>query len=166
MAVWLIRAGGSGDPFLPQFHEYNAAVFSYKEGEDIRGLTKEEMIARFEGKPYLDPDRAGEVISAYNAGRYARELIKIRDEVKRGDYLYTSVKGRKEYLIGRVKKNPYEYHPEHDRDHRHIVRTKWAAPVLAADLGELFPYLNTARRTIRIPEQQEELAEYAAQLFV
>ncbi|WP_406368178.1 hypothetical protein [Streptomyces sp. NBC_01546] len=91
MTVWLIAAGGPGDPLLPQFRQYKAAVFSYKEGGDIRGIAREDLAASFEGKPYLDDPRR--VVNAGAAGKYARELGKIRDEVKRGDYLDASLKG-------------------------------------------------------------------------
>ncbi|MEU9858916.1 hypothetical protein [Streptomyces sp. NPDC047974] len=165
MTVWLISAGGSGDPYLPAFREHKAAVFSYKEGGDISSLkTQEEIAARFAGKPYLD--QVGKVIKTRSADKYARELIKIRSGVERGDYLYTPLKGGREFLIGRVKKNPYEYRPENDIDHRHILRTKWATPVLAAELGEeLVPHLGTHRHTIRTPKEQQALTAFADRLF-
>lgn len=160
MTVWLISAGGSDDAFLPKFHEYKAAVFSFKEGGDISGLTKAQIIARFEGQPYLD--KPGKIIERSTAIRYASQLIHIRDHVKKGDYLFTRIEGGAKFLIGRVKKNPYEYHPEHDVDHRHILRTKWATPVLAETLADLVSDLGTHRWTIRTPKNtQQELTKFA-----
>ncbi|MCJ1677179.1 hypothetical protein MTF65_07455 [Streptomyces sp. APSN-46.1] len=166
MTVWLIMAGGSDDAYLDAFHEEKGAVFSFKEGGDIRGLDKKAIIERFENKEYIDGPRKGKVISHHNAVRYASQILKIRDEVKRGDYLYTSLKDGAEFLIGRVKKDPYEYRPDNHQDHRHILRTKWGAPTNTAAipahlLCELGPY----RHTIRTPRQQEELAAYAGRLF-
>lgn len=53
----------------------------------------------------------------------------------------------------------------HNRDHRHMLRTKWAAPVLAEARGALAPHLNTSRHTIRIPREQQALGDSAALLF-
>ncbi|MER7822844.1 hypothetical protein ABTX85_09805 [Streptomyces sp. NPDC096097] len=169
MTVWIIAAGGAGEPFLPVFREYKAAVFSYKEGGDTSKMTEAEMIAAFEGKPYLETPR--KIISSDNARRYAREMIKIRDHVERGDYLYAPLKKNTEFLIGRVKKDPYRYEPEHDRDHRHLVRTKWAPTVTAAEIAEelgalVVSKLPTFRHTIRAPKvYQAELTAYADKLF-
>ncbi|WP_183068970.1 hypothetical protein [Streptomyces sp. gCLA4] len=166
MTVWLISAGGSNSLFLPQFREYKAAVFSYKEGGDIRGLDKEAVYAAFEGKTYLDPEKNGKKISRHNAIRYGSEILKIRDKVKKGDYLYTSLFGGSQFLIGRVKKNPYEYRPEHHQDHRHLIRTKWHDPMPLDKLDTgLAGYLDTFRRTIREPSGQQELAKFAERLF-
>ncbi|MCY0938520.1 hypothetical protein [Streptomyces sp. H34-S4] len=166
MTVWLISAGGSTSPFLPQFRQYKGAVFSYQEAGDVRGLDKEEVYAAFEGKTYLGGPKIGEIISRRNAIKYGSELIKIRDKVKKGDYLYASLHGGSEFLIGRVKRNTYEYDPDRDSEHRHLIRTKWhdVIPLEKLDTG-LGAHLKTSRYTIREPENQQGLAKFAERLF-
>ncbi|MER5765848.1 hypothetical protein [Streptomyces sp. NPDC002082] len=164
MTVWIVAAGKSRR-LADTFVQDEAALFSFKEGGDFRGLAREQFAGRFQGKPYLDPDRNGKRIAPRAADKYASELWKIMHEVKKGDIFFSRFPDGA-YLVGRVTGN-YEYREERHRDERHVIPVYWVRMGPNALPAQLQYPLRLTQWTIREPalEARDDALVYAERVL-
>lgn len=141
-SVWLIRAG-DGSVLAKPFEEHGLVAVGWPElAEDLRSLSRWQLVERLEQEGRSSPDQD------------ADELLTFRDQVVTGDLVVTPDTPNQDYLLGQVT-GTYEFlgsTPLDDPElgpYRHVRRVDWWG---RGDRRELADHLRKDlgyRRTIR-----------------
>ncbi|MDQ2649793.1 MAG: hypothetical protein M3Z03_09570 [Actinomycetota bacterium] len=153
-SVWLIRAG-EGSALAKPFEDNGVVAVGWPEiVEDLRSLSRWQLVERLEREGKAGPDQD------------ADELLTFRDQVVTGDLVVTPDTPNQDYLIGQVT-GTYEFwgssplvDPEHG-PYRHVRRVDWWG---RGDRRELADHLRKDlgyRRTIRSLPSPAEWARLA-----